>query len=320
MDEASDLLLGDQLCGKSQTIQWVDECQPHNRKCRLKDHSKLQEIREQDPNTTNIFEPNLVHKFYPKRPDEMEDVCLYDFVANTHTKSGVDKNGRGQYRKLHNGVLPNHKMFNPSRENERESYYYSLLLLFVPFHNEGELIEKGENAEDVFNRHMKQNSALNTHSEKLQRMLKAKENVENVNKARQAAEENVPMSEPMEEDEGPQVAGEATSAVHDVANLQANEDGGPSLEELVSSLNTDQARIFECIKEHFEHQVQYEKNMGKCSDLKPLNMFVSGVGGMGKSFLIKTIRALVSIVLHNQSDSLLCAVTAPAGLMLSPQL
>ena len=28
--EASDLLLGDQLCGKSQTIQWVDVCQRHN--------------------------------------------------------------------------------------------------------------------------------------------------------------------------------------------------------------------------------------------------------------------------------------------------
>ena len=192
-------------------------------------------------------------------------------------------------------------MFNPSRENERENYYYSLLLFFVPFCNEGELIEKGESAEDAFNRHMKQNSALNTHSEKLQRMLKAKENVEKVNEARQTAEENVPMSEPMEEDEGPQVAGEATSAMHDVANLQDNEDGGPSLEELVSSLNTDQARIFECIEEHFDHQVQHEKKMCKCSDFKPLNMFVSGVGGTGKSFLMKTIRALMSKVWHDQT-------------------
>ena len=41
-----------------------------------------------------------------------------------------------------------------------------------------------------------------------------------------------------------------------VANL--HEDGGPSLEELVSTLNSDQARIFECIKEHFE---RHENNM-----------------------------------------------------------
>ena len=185
-------------------------------------------------------------------------------------------------------------MFDPSRENERESYYNSLLLLFMPFRNEDELIEKGESSEGAFNRHMQQNSALNTHSEKLQRMLKAKENVNKLSETRQAAEKNVPMSEPMEEDEGPQVAGKA---VHDVANLQDNEGSGPSLEELVSSLNADQARIFERVKDHFEHQVQHE-NVCKCSDLKPLNMFVSGVGGTGMSFLIKTIRALVSKVWH----------------------
>ena len=50
------------------------------------------------------------------------------------------------------------------------------------------------------------------------------------------------------------------------------------------------------------------------SDLKPLDMFVSGVGGTCESFLIKTIRALVSKVWHDQSHSLLRAVTAPTGL------
>ena len=42
--EASDLLLGDHLCEKSDTIQWIDATFPHKRKCRLKDHSKLQEL------------------------------------------------------------------------------------------------------------------------------------------------------------------------------------------------------------------------------------------------------------------------------------
>ena len=66
--EASDLLLGDHLCGKSQTIKWVDVSQPHNRKHRLRDHSKLVEIQQRNPNSTNIFEENLVDTFYPKRP------------------------------------------------------------------------------------------------------------------------------------------------------------------------------------------------------------------------------------------------------------
>ena len=52
----------------------------------------------------------------------------------------------------------------------------------------------------------------------------------------------------------------------------------------------------------------------KCSEFKPLHMLISGVGGTGKSFLIKTIHALVSQMWHNTEDALLCTVTAPTGL------
>ena len=45
-------------------------------------------------------------------------------------------------------------------------------------------------------------------------------------------------------------------------------------------------------------------------------MFVSGVGGTGKLFLIKTIRALVSRVWDDCNDDgrPVCAVSAPTGL------
>ena len=42
-------------------------------------------------------------------------------------------------------------------------------------------------------------------------------------------------------------------------------------------------------------------------------MFVSGVGGTGKSFLIEAIKALVASIWP--SDSLTCAVAAPTGLV-----
>ena len=101
------------------------------------------------------------------------------------------------------------------------------------------------------------------------------------------------MSEPVEGDEGPQVTGEATSVMHDVADLQHSDNSGPSLDELASSLYADQTRFFDMIKCQLQHQVQHETGTCKCSDLKPLHMFISGVGGTGKSFLIKAIRALV---------------------------
>ena len=63
---------------------------------------------------------------------------------------------------------------------------------------------------------MANNSALNTHSEKLQKMLKATESVQKINEARQAEEEDVTNAVPLEEqDDGPQVKGEATAAMND---------------------------------------------------------------------------------------------------------
>ena len=78
---------------------------------RLKDHSRLAEIKEQNPNSTDTFEANLVETFYLQRPDNVEDVYLYDFVAD-YVKSRRDRDGKAQYRKLNKSVLPNHKLYN----------------------------------------------------------------------------------------------------------------------------------------------------------------------------------------------------------------
>ena len=76
-------------------------------------------------------------------------------------------------------VLPNHKLFNSNKEDEKESYYYSLLLLCVPFRNESDLIKDGERAKDAFQRHMEHNDALNTHSETPENVICQRECAEN---------------------------------------------------------------------------------------------------------------------------------------------
>ena len=85
---------------------------------------------EKEPDSNNIFENNVIDVFYPTRPDQLEDVCLYDFVR-WYVLSKVDCHGNRQYRKLNKPRPPNHKLYDPSKEDQREDYY--LLLLFVPF-------------------------------------------------------------------------------------------------------------------------------------------------------------------------------------------
>ena len=80
--EASDILLGDHLCEKSVTVKWVDVSLPHKRSHRLKKHSELLNVREKDPKSEDIFEDSLLETHYPKRPINLENVYLYDSVAN----------------------------------------------------------------------------------------------------------------------------------------------------------------------------------------------------------------------------------------------
>jgi hypothetical protein len=43
-------------------------------------------------------------------------------------------------------------------------------------------------------------------------------------------------------------------------------------------------------------------------------MFISGVGGTGKSFLIESIKLLINNLWSANADELMCAITAPTGL------
>ena len=98
-----------------------------------------------------------------------------------------------------------------------------------PSCNEADLIQQGENAESAFNRHMADNRALNTHSEKLRKMLEAWESVQKINEARQADAEDVTDTDPLDEDDSPQVLGEATSAMNDVVDLHQGDKNYPAL-------------------------------------------------------------------------------------------
>jgi hypothetical protein len=65
----------------------------------------------------------------------------------------------------------------------------------------------------------------------------------------------------------------------------ANQD----LEKLISNMNSDQQRVFNFFKSKlYSH------------DTPPMRYFVSGVGGTGKSYLIKTVKAFIETEIKAQ--------------------
>ena len=114
---------------------------------------------------------------------------------------------------------------------------------------------------------------------------------------------------------GPSTVREAKSAINDLQDLQQKPDTKISLSDRIAMLNADQSRVFRWVSNQLNHQHQHESGACKCKDCHPLHMFVSGVGGTGKCFLIEAIRAEADAIWNLQSsDSLVCAVAASTGL------
>ena len=126
-----------------------------------------------------MYSAGLLTDFYPTRPNELKKLCLYDFVAN-YVFNGLDKNGKRSYRKLDKPRLPNFKLFDPQKEEQRDSYFYALILLFVPFTNEDDLIQDGETVEEAFNRHT---ASCSEYHQKLTKILETLSNLKYIKDA-----------------------------------------------------------------------------------------------------------------------------------------
>ena len=310
--EAADILLGNHLCNKSDTVEWISTEHPSKRKRRVKKYNVLKDLAEVTPDSCDLYESGLVDTFYPQRPDELEDCCLYDF-KKWYKPNGYDSNGKRVYRKLNKPVLPNHRIYDPNKEDQREDYYYSLLLLFKPFRDESDLVKNGQTAQDAFNEFIETSSEVKEHHESLTKMLNAQSKIRKINEHR-AQNEEIVTEQKEDIQEGPKIVGEAALAMTDVCDIDAAND--IDLNERVSKLNKDQRRIFDNLSDHFEHQYRHEHGKCDCKDFKPVHMFVSGVGGTGKSFLIEAIRAKVTEIWKASSNDgeIICAVAAPTGL------
>ena len=216
-----------------------------------------------------------------------EGVFLYDFIAN-YDCCGTDSNGDRKYRKLTAPRLSNHRLLNPEREDQTEAYYYSLILLFVPFRDESSLLLENETAKEAFQCLLPDDSTCSAYHSRLQKILQARANIKQINDARQADGEEHKISK---QDDDPQLLGDTKTAMKELFDMNAHPADTLSLKQRVAMLNADQSCIFDKVKDHLLHQ-QHETDECSCN-LSPLRMFVSGVGGTGKSFLIETVKALV---------------------------
>ena len=153
------------------------------------------------------------------------------------------------------------------------------------------------------------------HHDKLQNLLGAEKKWKEIQDARKS----IGLGEAEEaelknrDDDEPQLLGEIMDAVNDIADMNNNVPN-LTLDQRVAMLNSDQKIIYDKIKQHLTKQEDLSSdNDVKIDDIQPLHMFISGVGGMGKSFLIETIKCFVDSLWKAKPGELLCAIVALAA-------
>ena len=283
--EACDTLLGISLYGTDPctTIRWLDINQIRRRKVKSR-----KEIESLDADSTDIFCKSIIDYYYPVRPQELESLSLYNFAKwydVTKIKPANDfyilEDG-SKYpfyiKKRQRGYLVNHYRYNV--EMQPENYYYSLLLLFKPWRDSSELkLEYSTYAEAFLSIHSQLPEAVSYH-EKItndQKCLKdIKENIEkHLDEIKKSQEENNQSNDATEF-----LAFEAGNAMQEFRDVLDKTDE-INIDDLISGLNDDQKRVFDTITNTIN------------SDSKYLRHYVSGEGGTGKSYLIKTIKCWV---------------------------
>ena len=184
-------------------------------------------------------------------------MCVYDFVGN-HVYAGLDKNGKRAYRKLDKPHLPNFKHFDIHKGDQKDSYYYAIILLFVPFRKEEALVNDGETVEEAFNRHILDHERCLEAHKKFTKLLQAEEIIKDIKDARAAnrEEENKNV-----EDDDPQLLGQINDTMKDVKEMDTGST--LTLQERELKLNKNQKHIFDNIKAHLLKQIEYDRRQKK---------------------------------------------------------
>ncbi|XP_029172863.1 ATP-dependent DNA helicase PIF1-like [Nylanderia fulva] len=284
---------------RNTTIKWLDVNQIRYRKLK-----SSKEIEALDAESTDIFYPSMIDNHYPHRPNKLENMSLYEFAQWYDISKIKPKNEDIEYYKMSNGYylkrrqrryLINH--YRNDINTHPENYFFALLLMFKPWRKLEDLRNECNTYAESFHKiklHLVE--ALQYH-ERLEELQKAFETAKQL--VQQYLDDNLEKQQSQDDPENPIGVQniKAGEAMQDFKELGDKEIREIDVSEMIEKLNMDQKRVFNKIINTIE------------SDKSVLRLYVTGEGGTGKSFLIKTIKCWIKQNLNKDT-----AVAAPTGI------
>ena len=307
---------------------------------------KIATDRIDDPDSTDVYIPNILDK-YIKRPDSLEEICLADFSSEYRNESihnpSVDdetiesysqsisdyvdtpessikidlKDGLGKMRKRSRPcVIRWHKT---SKLKDPEEYYLKLLQLYLPWRDESELRHANGTYESKFAHVQHQ----------IQEVIQKHQSYEDIdlddlkNNLDTDSDDDGNESDEIEymslrpgildisdESDNDLTSTNNCSSVTTVNNTMHSND---QFYDMCAELNAKQRSLLNKLMKHIQMLKWSEQ------EPKPFYIFLSGGGGVGKSYFIKTMSDYAKRYLKytgqslNQPSIMLTASTGKAA-------
>ena len=295
------------LFRKSRTVVHINNAPKAERHRMPKSNFELADLDDDDEDVFQI----CIHDRYAVRPDDLEEMCLATFVAE-YDVAPQDASGKniielkdpkmGKMRKRgRTAVIRTHR-FN----DDTFKYYYSKLLLFLPWRNEDELIAGYEMYQDHYNdvvRIVEENAvSFNLNSNLIDEALEEyQKNPPKVSEWLEAGcgQEDIAEKDFSEQGNGDDGGAGGGGAVHgdpieeeSALSLKYRIEGRKDIisnEEyciMMRSLNKEQREIVTFNRIWMKESMC---KMNKGEHPQSYHIFLSGPGGTGKSHVIKMI-------------------------------
>ena len=324
--EAADRILQNsgELWRSSETYLFIPTTFPKYRTRTLK---RINELENQSGSSSKLFYSDLVHDYYPNRPHELHSLSLLSFAEQYEKIYYTPKtspyicikseDGKliGTFKKRSKIPVIYHHKYSVTKDPEL--FYYSLLILHKPWHNERDIIGHSSTYKEEFFRVLDELPAL-------QEAYTFKEQVRSLRDEVDADVDKIVKNLDKPDD----IERECNDNTNEPINLGLKEfedinsvkcmfDSEKELSSFVSTLNSDQLRIYNTITNRLRHQLDHE--CGKCSIKNcdannPLLMYISGYGGTGKSYLVRAILGFINIQRKLHKEKCDYVVAAPTGL------
>ncbi|CAG9799251.1 unnamed protein product [Chironomus riparius] len=326
--EAAWIRLRQPMCMSSDVVEFIHSGPKSQRQRMLKTNAEIDKLMKTDPNSTDIYKKGLIDR-YSDRPEELENECLADFIAkynykpkgrpvNDNTEEGdiandaeeleiVDddeqtnplekktfelKNNSGTITRRRRPKVIRYCRFNIAQDEA--NYYREMCLLFLPWRNEDTDIES-QNCSELFHQNeatIKENyDKYNAVSLDLEQMSRDIQNERLLEEADAEDREDVEQANPDFQNvyDFDDTIVQPNAAVE--MGMEAPESNTVVSRYKVPDILSDD-EYYELCDSLNERQRDYLMHVISCFNnpsCLPINHYIAGGAGFGKSRLIKAI-------------------------------